>query len=33
VQEILRAGAERLAPLAASTLAECQERMGLAARR
>jgi tryptophanyl-tRNA synthetase len=33
VQEILQAGAERLAPLAASTLAECHERMGLAARR
>jgi tryptophanyl-tRNA synthetase len=32
VEEILRAGAERLAPLAAATLAECHERMGLASR-
>ncbi|CAN5806269.1 tryptophan--tRNA ligase [soil metagenome] len=29
VEEILRAGAERLAPRAAQTLAECHERMGL----
>ena len=32
VEEILRAGAERLAPRAAATLAECHERMGLAPR-
>jgi tryptophanyl-tRNA synthetase len=32
VEEILRAGAERLAPQAAETLAECHERMGLGAR-
>jgi tryptophanyl-tRNA synthetase len=31
-EEVLRAGAERLAPLAAATLAECHERMGLAPR-
>ena len=29
VEEILRAGAERLAPIAAETLRECHERMGL----
>ena len=29
VEEILRAGSERLAPLAAETLRECHERMGL----
>ncbi|MBA2557693.1 MAG: tryptophan--tRNA ligase, partial [Chloroflexi bacterium] len=29
VEEILRAGAERLAPIARETLAECHERMGL----
>jgi tryptophanyl-tRNA synthetase len=33
VEEILRAGAERLAPMAAETLAECHARMGLAPRR
>ena len=33
VDEILAAGAERLAPFAAETLAECHERMGLAPRR
>jgi tryptophanyl-tRNA synthetase len=32
VEDVLRAGAERLAPLAAETLAECHERMGLAPR-
>jgi tryptophanyl-tRNA synthetase len=32
VEEILRAGAERLAPLAAETLRECHERMGLGPR-
>jgi tryptophanyl-tRNA synthetase len=32
VEEILHAGAERLAPLAATTMAECHERMGLAPR-
>jgi tryptophanyl-tRNA synthetase len=32
VEEILRDGAERLAPRAAATLAECHERMGLAPR-
>ena len=32
VEDVLRAGAERLAPLAAATLAECHERMGLAPR-
>ncbi len=32
VEEILRAGAERLAPRAAATMAECHERMGLAPR-
>ena len=32
VEEVLRAGAERLAPIAAATLSECHERMGLAAR-
>ena len=32
VEEILRAGAETLAPRAAATLAECHERMGLAPR-
>ena len=32
VEEVLRAGAERLAPEAAATLAECHERMGLAPR-
>jgi len=32
VEGILRAGAERLAPQAAATLAECHERMGLAPR-
>jgi tryptophanyl-tRNA synthetase len=32
VEEILAAGAARLAPLAAETLAECHERMGLAPR-
>jgi tryptophanyl-tRNA synthetase len=32
VEEVLRAGAERLAPLASATLAECHERMGLAPR-
>ena len=32
VEDILRAGAERLAPQAAATLAECHERMGLAPR-
>jgi tryptophanyl-tRNA synthetase len=32
VEEVLRAGAERLAPRAAATLAECHERMGLAPR-
>ncbi|MGH2407478.1 MAG: tryptophan--tRNA ligase [Candidatus Limnocylindrales bacterium] len=32
VEEILRAGAERLAPLARETLAECHERMGLGPR-
>jgi tryptophanyl-tRNA synthetase len=29
VEEILRAGAERLAPMARETLAECHDRMGL----
>ena len=29
VEEVLRAGAERLAPLARETLAECRDRMGL----
>ena len=33
VEEVLRAGAERLAPLARTTLAECHERMGLGPRR
>ena len=33
VEEVLRAGAERLAPLARETLAECHDRMGLGARR
>ncbi len=33
VDEILAAGAARLAPMAADTLAECHERMGLAPRR
>ncbi len=33
VEEILAAGAARLAPLAAETLAECHERMGLGPRR
>jgi tryptophanyl-tRNA synthetase len=33
VAEILQAGSERLAPLAAGTLAECHARMGLAPRR
>jgi tryptophanyl-tRNA synthetase len=32
VEEVLRAGAERLAPLAAETIRECHERMGLAPR-
>jgi tryptophanyl-tRNA synthetase len=32
VEEVLRAGAERLAPLAAETMRECHERMGLAPR-
>jgi len=32
VEEVLRAGAERLAPQAAETLAECHERMGLGTR-
>jgi tryptophanyl-tRNA synthetase len=32
VEEVLRAGAERLAPLAAETLAEVHDRMGLGAR-
>jgi tryptophanyl-tRNA synthetase len=32
VEEVLRAGAEQLAPRAAATLAECHERMGLAPR-
>ena len=32
VEEVLRAGAERLAPQAAETLAECHERMGLGPR-
>jgi tryptophanyl-tRNA synthetase len=32
VEQILRAGAERLAPMAAATLAECHERMGLGVR-
>jgi len=32
VEEILRAGAERLAPVAAETLRECHERMGLGPR-
>lgn len=33
VEEVLRAGAQRLAPLARETLAECHERMGLGSRR
>jgi tryptophanyl-tRNA synthetase len=33
VDEILAAGAERLAPMAAETLADCHARMGLAPRR
>jgi tryptophanyl-tRNA synthetase len=33
VEEVLHAGAERLAPLAQATLAECHERMGLGRRR
>ncbi len=33
VEEVLAAGAARLAPLAAETLAECHERMGLGPRR
>lgn len=33
VEEVLRAGADRLAPMAAETLAECHARMGLAPRR
>jgi tryptophanyl-tRNA synthetase len=33
VQEILAAGAEALAPMAAETMAECHDRMGLAPRR
>ena len=33
VDEILAAGADKLAPVAADTLAECHERMGLAPRR
>ena len=33
VDEILAAGADKLAPVAAETLAECHERMGLAPRR
>jgi tryptophanyl-tRNA synthetase len=33
VEEVLRAGAERLAPLARETLAECHDRMGLGPRR
>jgi len=33
VEEVLQAGSERLAPMAADTLAECHERMGLAPRR
>jgi tryptophanyl-tRNA synthetase len=33
VEEILRAGAERLAPLARETIAECHDRMGLGPRR
>jgi len=33
VDEILAAGAARLAPLAADTIGECHERMGLAPRR
>lgn len=33
VEEVLRAGAERLAPLARETLRECHERMGLGPRR
>jgi tryptophanyl-tRNA synthetase len=33
VAEILQAGSERLAPMAADTLAECHSRMGLAPRR
>jgi tryptophanyl-tRNA synthetase len=32
VEEVLRAGAERLGPSAAATMAECHERMGLAPR-
>jgi tryptophanyl-tRNA synthetase len=32
VEEVLRAGAERLAPQAAETLAECHDRMGLSPR-
>jgi len=32
IEDVLRAGAERLAPRAAETLAECHERMGLAPR-
>lgn len=32
VEDVLRAGAEALAPLAGATLAECHERMGLAPR-
>jgi tryptophanyl-tRNA synthetase len=32
VEEVLRAGADRLAPLARETLAECHERMGLGPR-
>jgi len=32
VEEILRAGAEKLAPIAAETLRECHERMGLGPR-
>jgi tryptophanyl-tRNA synthetase len=33
VEEVLAAGADKLAPMAAETLAECHERMGLAPRR
>jgi len=32
VEEVLRSGAERLAPQAAATMAECHARMGLAPR-
>ncbi len=33
IEEILHAGSDKLAPMAADTLAECHERMGLAPRR